>query len=69
MERRPKTCTEQVGEKLEVVSVDRLNPHTGQGPFLPAEPPRRGRSQKSAASSSNAIGDVVAERGYVESGT
>jgi hypothetical protein len=69
VEQRPKTFTVLVGEKVEVVSVDRLKPHTGQGPFQPtvrcAEVGRRSRPQKSAASSSNAI----AEEGYVESGT
>jgi hypothetical protein len=68
VERRPKTFTVLVGDKSEVVSVDRLKPHTGQGPFQPVAPPRRGRPQKSAASSSNAVDDVVAEGDYVESG-
>ena len=51
-----------------MVSVDRLKPHTGQGPFQLAEPPHRGRTQKPAASSSNAAEDAVAEGDYVESG-
>jgi hypothetical protein len=68
MERRPKTFTVLVGEKVEVVSVDRLKPHTGQKPLQPAAPPHRGQPQKSAASSSNAVDDAVAEGGYVESG-
>ncbi len=68
VERRPKTITVLVGEKVEVVSVDQLNPmHTGQGPFQLAVPPRRGRPEKSAASSSNDVDDAVAEGGYVES--
>ena len=68
VERLRKTFTVPVGEKLEVVSVDRLKPHTGQGPFQLAEPPHRGRTQKPAASSSNAAEDAVAEGDYVESG-
>ncbi len=65
VEQRPKTFTVLVGKKLEVVSVDRLKPHMGLGPFQLAEPLRRGRPQKPAASSSNAI----TEGGYVESGS
>jgi hypothetical protein len=32
-----KTFTIQVGQRQEIVSVDRLNPHTGLGPVSPAE--------------------------------
>jgi hypothetical protein len=39
-----KTFTLRVGDKSEVVSVDRLKPHTGPGPVLPASQPARGRS-------------------------
>jgi hypothetical protein len=62
VERRPKTFTVLVGEKLEVVPEDRLKLQTGQGLLQPAELLRRGRPQRSATSSSNAI----AEGGYIE---
>jgi hypothetical protein len=32
-----------VGEKREVVSIDRLKPHLGTRPLQPAVPPARGR--------------------------
>jgi hypothetical protein len=38
-----KTFTLKVGDKSEVVSVDRLKPHTGTSPVVPAAPPARGR--------------------------
>jgi hypothetical protein len=38
-----KTFTLKVGDKSEVVSVDRLKPHTGTTPVVPAAPPARGR--------------------------
>jgi len=41
--RGDKTFTLQVGEREEVVSIDRLKPHQGTYPLLPADPPRRGR--------------------------
>ena len=43
VERCLKTFTVLVGEKLEVVPVDRLKMQTGQGLFQPAELLRRGR--------------------------
>ena len=33
----------QVGQRVETVSVDRLKPHTGAKPVIPALPPVRGR--------------------------
>ena len=42
LERGPKVFRLQVGEREEVVSADRLKPHTGTTPTLPAVPPRRG---------------------------
>jgi transposase InsO family protein len=38
-----------VGDKEEIVTVDRLKPHTGDGPLQAAWPPRRGRPPKSAS--------------------
>jgi hypothetical protein len=38
VERRPKTFTVLVGNKSEVVSVDQLKPHIGQGQFQQAAP-------------------------------
>jgi hypothetical protein len=61
VEWRPKTVTVLVGEKVEVVSVDRLKPHTGQGLFQPAELLRRSQPHKPTASPSNAVDDAVAE--------
>ena len=46
LERGPKVFRLQVGEREEVVSADRLKPHTGTTPTLPAVPPRRGRPLK-----------------------
>jgi len=42
LERGPKTFALQMGDRREVVSVDRLKPHLGSPP-VPAQPPRRGR--------------------------
>jgi hypothetical protein len=39
-----KTFTIQVGQRQEIVSVNRLKPHTGSGPITPAEAASRGRS-------------------------
>ena len=41
LERGPKTFVLQMGDRREVVSVDRLKPHLGSPP-VPAQPPRRG---------------------------
>jgi hypothetical protein len=38
-----KTFTIQVGQRQEIMSVDRLKPHTGLGPVSPAEAASRGR--------------------------
>ncbi len=38
-----KTFTLKMGDKSEVVSVDRLKPHTGTSPVAPAAPPVWGR--------------------------
>ena len=46
VERGPKVFRLQVGERVEVVSADRLKPHTGSAPAIPAVPPRRGRPLK-----------------------
>jgi hypothetical protein len=43
LHKHAKSFTLRVGDKEEVVSVDRLKPHTGPGPLLPAAPPHRGR--------------------------
>jgi hypothetical protein len=41
--RGPKFFQLQLGDKTENVTVDRLKPHRGSSPVLPAVPPRRGR--------------------------
>ncbi len=47
-----KTFTIQVGQRQEIVSVDRLKPHTGSGPITPAEAASRGRPPKMSAAPS-----------------
>jgi hypothetical protein len=47
-----KTFTIQVGQRQEIVSVDRLKPHTGLGPVSPAEAASRGRPPKMSAAPS-----------------
>ncbi len=54
LERGEKVFRLQVGDREEVVSVDRPKPHTGAEPVQPAAPPRRGRPPGSAASSTAA---------------
>ncbi len=44
-----KTFTIQVGQRQEIVSVDRLKPHTGLGPVSPAEAASRGRPPRMPA--------------------
>jgi hypothetical protein len=44
-----KTFTIQVGQRQEIVSVDRLKPHTGSGPLTLAEAASRGRPPKMSA--------------------
>jgi len=39
----PKVFKLRVGERVEVVSIDRLKPHRGAAPVQPAQPPARGR--------------------------
>ncbi len=41
-----KTFIIQVGQRQEIVSVDRLKPHTGLDPVSPAEAVSRGRPPK-----------------------
>ncbi len=47
-----KTFTIQVGQRQEIVSVDRLKPHTGLGPVSLAEAASRGRPPKMPAAPS-----------------
>jgi transposase InsO family protein len=47
-----KTFTIQVGQRQEIVSVDRLKPHTGLGPVSPAEAASRGRPPRMPAAPS-----------------
>jgi hypothetical protein len=51
----PKCFLLEIGGRQEMVSVDRLKPHTGSTPPSAAEPPRRGRppNRPPAASSSS----------------
>ena len=48
LEKGPKAFKLQLGERTEVVSPDRMNPHAGQAPLAAAEPPRRGRWSRSS---------------------
>ncbi len=43
LQKHAKTFVLRVGAGTEVVSVDRLKPHTGTGPVVPVSPPMRGR--------------------------
>ena len=45
--RGPKVFKLQVGDRQESVSVDRLKPHLGSSPVVPAAPPARGRPPSS----------------------
>jgi hypothetical protein len=36
----------QIGERTEVISIDRLKPHLGETPVEAAAPPPRGRPMK-----------------------
>ncbi len=47
-----KTFTIQVGQRQEIVSVDRLKPYTGLGPVSPAEAASRGCPPKMPAAPS-----------------
>jgi hypothetical protein len=47
-----KTYTIQVGQRQEIVSVDRLKPHTGLGLVSPAEAASRGRPPRMPAATS-----------------
>jgi hypothetical protein len=48
----PKTFVIEVGGRQETVSVDRLKPHLGSAPPVPAAPPRRGRPPRRQPDSS-----------------
>jgi len=41
--RQPKFSHVKMGEKVEVISINRLKPHLGPSPVVPAVPPPRGR--------------------------
>jgi hypothetical protein len=43
LRRREKIFEVQLGDRIESVSVDRLKPHHGEAPVVPAAPPARGR--------------------------
>ncbi len=45
--RGEKTFHIDIGGRDEVISADRLKPHLGRAPVLPASPPKRGRPQAS----------------------
>ncbi len=60
--RGPKTFHLQMGDRIEVVSMDRLKPFTGSA-APPAQPPHRGRPPGSVAASGLRL-----EGGYVEAG-
>ena len=47
LQRSPKSFTVDLGDRTDVVSVDRLKPHVGPSPVMPATAPRRGRSPSS----------------------
>jgi len=43
---RAKVVLLQIGDRQDWVSVDRVKPHRGSSPVVPAQPPRRGRPPK-----------------------
>jgi hypothetical protein len=47
LSRSPKSFTLDFGDRTDVLSVDRLKPHVGSAPVVPASGPRRGRPPKS----------------------
>ena len=50
LERSSKSFKVDLGSRTDVVSVDRIKPHLGTAPLLPASAPRRGRPPSSATS-------------------
>ena len=50
VERSPKVFKIDLGDRCDTVSVDRLKPHLGAAPLLPATAPRRGRPPSSVPS-------------------
>jgi hypothetical protein len=43
LQRREKVFEVQLGDRIESISVDRLKPHCGEAPVVPAAPQTRGR--------------------------
>jgi transposase InsO family protein len=54
--RSPKYFTLDLGDRSDVVSVDRLKPHSGASALQPAAAPRRGRPPLSATSTNSSLG-------------
>ena len=50
LERSLKSFKVDLSDRTDIVSVDRLMPHLGSAPLLPASAPRRGRPPSSATS-------------------
>ena len=50
LERSSKSFKVDLGGRTDIISVDRLKPHLGTAPLLPASAPRRGRPPSSATS-------------------
>ena len=50
LERSSKSFEVDLGSRTDVISVDRLKPHLGTAPLLPASAPRKGRPPSSATS-------------------
>ena len=50
LERSSKSFKVDLGGCTDIISVDRLKPHLGTAPLLPASAPRRGRPPSSATS-------------------
>ena len=64
----------QVGQRVETVSVDRLKPHLGELPVIPAAPPARGRpplvsGPTNEVHAARSYAAVVAGGGYCSVGT
>jgi hypothetical protein len=59
--RQPKFSHVKMGEKVEVISINRLKPHLGPSPVVPAVPPPRGRPAlpPSVTSTSTLVGGAL----------
>lgn len=55
----PKFFQVEIGGRSETITVDRLKPHSGHAPVVPAEPPRRGRPPMASAINTSSPASVL----------